>query len=64
MSELFEYTGQKTTYEEWRARDKGMQPRRYYSFDLTTGRTLRHPARERGGDPQAKPIDMTEEELD
>lgn len=64
MSEQFVYTGQQTTYDEWRARDKGMQPRRYYVHDTATGRTLRVPSKERGGDPNAQPIDVTGQELD
>lgn len=64
MNEPFEYTGQKTSYEEWKARNGGMKPRRYYIHNQTTGRTLRDPSKERGGDPKAKIIDVTGQELD
>jgi hypothetical protein len=59
---MFEYTGQKTTYEEWRSRNAPMQPRRYYIHDTATGCTLRDPSKERGGDPNAKPYEVTETE--
>lgn len=58
MNEPFVYTGQKTTYEEWKARNEGMKPRRYYVHDQATGRTLRDPSKERGGDPNAKPFEI------
>lgn len=64
MSKLFVYTGQPTSYEEWKARNQPMKPRRYYVHDQATGRTLRDPSKERGGGPNAQPYevdDITEE---
>lgn len=63
MSE-WTYTGQPTSYEEWRARNPIMKPRRYFVHDQAAGRTLRDPSKERGGDPNAQPyeiLDITEE---
>lgn len=60
MSEQgFVYTGQPTSYEQWRARNQPMRPRRYYVHDTGSGRTFRDPSRERGGDPDAGLIDVT-----
>ena len=64
MSEPFVYTGQSTRWEEYRRRNPGMKPRRYYIHNQVTGRTLRDPSKERGGDPKAKIIDVTRQELD
>lgn len=47
MSKPFVYTGQPTTYEEWRARNQPMKPRRYYVHNTATGETTRDRSKER-----------------
>lgn len=44
---MFEYTGQKTTYEEWRKRNAPMQPRLYIVHDVESGTTVADVSRSR-----------------